>query len=159
MAPMCTPFNTCIRGPTRVRNPNGISIGSAIFAKLTAECRRACQGMSFPIKIAPLLGGDLDPHLTHGSMGQPESTTQTASRSVEPFCRARYFDRQTDRMNDRPLYSVGDNRPQYVILRCGRVLIVMSKQLSKIVNKTPQSFKCSRYDLLKVDRWRMGDSS
>jgi len=32
--PQC---NTCFLGPTRVHNLNGISIGSAIFAKLTAE--------------------------------------------------------------------------------------------------------------------------
>ena len=29
--------------------------------------------------------GDLDPHLIHGSLGPPKSTTQTASRSVQPF--------------------------------------------------------------------------
>jgi len=29
--------------------------------------------------------GDLDPHLIHGSLGPSESTTQTASRSLQPF--------------------------------------------------------------------------
>ena len=33
----------------------------------------------------PLPVGDLDPHLTHGSLGPPESSTQTTSRSVELF--------------------------------------------------------------------------
>jgi len=33
----------------------------------------------------PLLMGDLDPHLIHGSLGPRESATQTTSRSVQPF--------------------------------------------------------------------------
>jgi len=33
----------------------------------------------------PLLMGDLDPHLTQDSLGPSKPTTQTASRSVEPF--------------------------------------------------------------------------
>jgi len=41
--------NTCFPAPTRVLSPNGISIGSAIFGQLTAECRRACPGMTFPL--------------------------------------------------------------------------------------------------------------
>jgi len=70
--------------PTRGHSPNGISMGSAIFAHLMAECCRTSLGMSFPIKIA-LRKGDLDPHLIHASLGPPESKTQTASRSVQPF--------------------------------------------------------------------------
>jgi len=113
------------------------------FAQLTAECRHACQGMSFPLKIAPLHGGSgphlirfLGPHQVHnpngilngsavfaqlttesivpnvlynwppapknavshglpgphvislhGSLGPLESTTQTASRSIQPVLR------------------------------------------------------------------------
>jgi len=34
----------------------------------------------------PLPWGHLNPHLIHDSLGQPESSTQTASRSVQPFC-------------------------------------------------------------------------
>jgi len=33
-------LNLCFLRPTRVHNPNGKSIGSAIFAQLTAKCRR-----------------------------------------------------------------------------------------------------------------------
>jgi len=29
--------------------------------------------------------GDLNPYLTHASLGPPESSTQTASRLVQPF--------------------------------------------------------------------------
>jgi len=45
-------------------------------------------------KLAPLFPkialshGDLDPHLIHDSFGPSKFTTQTASRSVQPFCRA-----------------------------------------------------------------------
>jgi len=35
-----TPSNTCFLGPTRVHNPNGISISSAIFAGLTSVTDR-----------------------------------------------------------------------------------------------------------------------
>jgi len=37
------------------------------------------------LKIAPFPWGDLDPHLIHDLLGPPESTTQTAYQSVEPF--------------------------------------------------------------------------
>jgi len=53
----------------------------ALVAKLTAGYRRVCPGISFPLKIAPF-HGDLDPQLIHGSLSQPQPTTQTASRSV-----------------------------------------------------------------------------
>jgi len=35
--------------------------------------------------------------LTHASLGPPESVRHTASRSVQPFCKDRDRDRQTDR--------------------------------------------------------------
>ena len=35
-------------------------------------------------------------------MGSPECKSQTASRSVQPFCRAHNCDTQTDRQTDRP---------------------------------------------------------
>jgi len=45
---------------------------------------RACP---FP-KHCPFVWDYLDPHPTHGSLGPPESITQTTSRSVQPFCTA-----------------------------------------------------------------------
>jgi len=53
----------------------------------------------------------VDPHLTHGSLGPPESTVQTASRSVQPFCAAQDCDRTTDRQTDRatPSITIGRN--------------------------------------------------
>jgi len=44
--------------------------------------------------------GDLDPDLTHGSLGPPESTCQTASLSVQPLLQAHGHDRQTDRQTE-----------------------------------------------------------
>jgi len=41
-------------------------------------------GRHFPLKIAPSHRGS-EPHLIHGSLGPPESSTQTASPSVQPF--------------------------------------------------------------------------
>ena len=56
------PSNTIFLGPTRVHNPNGISICSAVFAQITADCRYALQG-PFPPLNYPLPWGS-GPHLT-----------------------------------------------------------------------------------------------
>jgi len=85
---LCTagPYLTLL-GPIRSHNPNGIPIGSAAFAQGTAECAYTLQRDGpFPLKIAPS-HGDLDPYLIHGVFGSPKSSTQTASRTVQPFCR------------------------------------------------------------------------
>ena len=79
------PSNTCFYGPTQVHISNEISIGSAIFAQLTAEQPYLYNGPTlFPFKIA-LHMGDQDPHLTHGPLSSLESTTNMASRSVQQF--------------------------------------------------------------------------
>ena len=53
------------------------------------------------------------PHLTHASLGPAESTTQTASRSVQPFCTAH-------RMVPLPLYFTTDrSSPKIVPSRGG----------------------------------------
>jgi len=60
-------------------------------------------------------------HVIHASLGPPESTPQTASRSIQPFF-AR-LTTVTDRPTDRP-YSVCNNSPHlvtYVVLRCGLI--------------------------------------
>ena len=55
------PSNTRFRGRIRAHNPNGISIGSAVFAQMTAECPYTLQWRApLPLKIAPS-HGDLDP--------------------------------------------------------------------------------------------------
>ena len=72
------PSNTCFFGSTRVHNPNDIAIGSAVFAQFTSKCRRSCRDMSFPSKL-PFLKQDLYPHLIRGSLGPPDSASQTGS--------------------------------------------------------------------------------
>jgi len=77
----CAPSNTCFLWPNRVHNPNGISASSAAFAQLTSECRLACRGMSFPSKL-PLPRRDLDHDLVRGSLGTPNSASQTIDSAV-----------------------------------------------------------------------------
>jgi len=49
--------NICFIGPTPLNIPNGISIGSAVFAQLTAGSPCTLQwAASFPLKIDPLRG-------------------------------------------------------------------------------------------------------
>jgi len=78
-------LNLCFLRPTRAHNPNGKRIGSAVLAQFTAESPYNYNGLCFPPKLT-LPTGDLDSHLTHDSLGPAEPTTQTASRSVQPFC-------------------------------------------------------------------------
>jgi len=77
------PLNTCFLGPPRVQIPNGILTGSAVFAKLTAECPYTSQwaAPSHPPKLL-LPMGDIDPDVTNASLGPPESSTPTACISV-----------------------------------------------------------------------------
>jgi len=43
---ICTPPNTCFLGPTRVQIPNGISIGSTVFAGLTTVTDHATRSVT-----------------------------------------------------------------------------------------------------------------
>ena len=70
-------------------NPNDTSIGSAVFAQLTADYRHASPGMPSPLKL-PVPIGDLEPHVIHDCLCPSKSTTQMASRSVHPFCTAHH---------------------------------------------------------------------
>jgi len=64
---------------------------------------RAC---TFPSKLRLRMGRS-GPHLIHSSLGPPESSTQTASRSVQPFFRAHYCNRQTDKPTDKQTTLLG----------------------------------------------------
>jgi len=79
------PSNTLFLRPILAQIPNGISIGSVVFAQLTTECPHTLQWAApSPLKTAPS-HGDLDPHLIHGTLDPLESSTQMAYRSNEPF--------------------------------------------------------------------------
>jgi len=83
MAPVLSP-NTCFRGPTGDQIPNSISIGSAVCTAHHRVSLYFTMGHSSPLKIAPS-HGDLDSHLIYMFLGPTESSTQTASWSVQPF--------------------------------------------------------------------------
>ena len=56
------------------------------------------MGRPFSPKNLPLPMGDLNPHLKHGPLGPPKSSTQRASWSVQPFLQGSlvwHTDRQT----------------------------------------------------------------
>jgi len=104
-------LNLCMLRPNGVHNLNGESISSPVFC--TAHSRKSLyftMGGHIP-QNCPSHGGS-GPHLINVSLGPPESWTQTASRSLQPFCRAQWrLISVTDRQTNRPRYSVGDNRP------------------------------------------------
>jgi len=104
------PSNTWFIGSIWAHNPNGISIGSAVFAQLTAECPYTLQWAApFPLKIAPSHGGSGPPPNTW-FLQQPESSSQMPSRSVKPFLQGLLL-----WQTNRPRYSVSNNRPYLCI--------------------------------------------
>ena len=78
------------------------------------------MGRPFPLKTVP-------PHWESGLQsntqlrGPPESATQTAPRSVQPFCGAHSCDRPTDRPTDHATRSV--TIAAYAVLRCGLTIL------------------------------------
>jgi len=86
-------------GPTRVHNPDGNSIGSAVSLLLTVFSPYTLQwGRTCPPKIVPSPRG-IGPFLICGSLGPLESTTQTASWSVQLLLQGSHLyptDTQTD---------------------------------------------------------------
>jgi len=70
------PANTRFLGPIRAYNLNSISIGPAVFAQITIECSYTLQwDVLFPsLQNCPFHGGS-GPHLKHGSLSPPESST------------------------------------------------------------------------------------
>jgi len=73
------PSNACFLGPIRVYNRNGSSIGSAVFAQITAERPCILQWPPCRPQYCPFQWRDLHPHLVHDSLGQSQHITQTAS--------------------------------------------------------------------------------
>jgi len=58
----------------------------------------------------PLIVGDLDPHLTHGSLGPHKFTLQQHLDRFSYFCRAIERNQQTDTHTDRSHYSISSNK-------------------------------------------------
>jgi len=78
-------LNLCFLWPTRVHNPNGKLIGSAVFAQLTAESLYTVFVTPF-LQNCPIPWGHLDLHLTHDFLVPSEPTTQMAFRSQSCCC-------------------------------------------------------------------------
>jgi len=104
------PPNTWFLGLMLSPQANGISNGSAALAQLTAECPYTLQWAAHPRQNCSFPCRDLNPHLVNGSLGPPQSWTQTASRSVQPFPQDSLL-WQTDIQSDRPHYLVCNHRP------------------------------------------------
>jgi len=102
-------------GPVQAHSPNGVS--ASRWVQLLSH--RWPQSIPIlyswpplppPQKIATFPWGDLDPCLIRGSLGPPESSIQTASRSAESFLQGSLV-----WQTDIPRYSVGNNRPRLYV--------------------------------------------
>jgi len=114
--------NTWFLWSTRLSIQNGISIGSAVFAQITADSPDSFYWAPFPKKL-PLSTGNLNSHLIHSSLGPPKSSIQTASPSVQPVLQDSLVcqtDEETDRPTDHATRSVTIGR---VVVRCGLIII------------------------------------
>jgi len=102
------PSNTWFLGPIRAHNPNGISICSAVFAHLTAECPYILQWAApFKIVHSPSTNGSLGPL-------EPEPKLDRFNR----FCMGWH----TDRPTEHATRSITVGRiyvHSKLILRCG----------------------------------------
>jgi len=93
-------------GPSRVLISNGVSIGSAVFAQLTANSRYALQRAvpsPSPFKIAHSHGGS-GSHIIHGFWAHPSPQPKWHLDRFNRLCRAHYCSRHTDdatRCNNR----------------------------------------------------------
>jgi len=101
------PSAHCFLRPTGVHNPNGKSIGSAVFAQVTVECSYTLQWAApSPSKLL-LRMGDLDAHLNHGSWAHPSPQPKRHLDRFSRFCMAHECDRPTDRPTDRQITLLG----------------------------------------------------
>ena len=74
---------------------------SRFCRETTAVCLCTLQwDAPSPPQTSPFPWGDLDPHVIYGSLGPPESSTQMAVRSVQPFLQGSLV-WQTNRAKDR----------------------------------------------------------
>jgi len=114
VAPVCTPpmFPWAHPSPNDKRHLDQFS---SFYTAHGRESQYFTTGRRFPSNLRLPMGGSGPPSIIW-FLGSLEYSTQTASRSIQPFCRAHYCDRptdrQTDRQNNRPRYSVCNNRPR-----------------------------------------------
>ena len=108
MAPVCIPPNTCFLGPTMSKSQTTSRAVQLSFCKAHGrESVYITTGCSF----APSDAGIWTP-LIHGCcFDPPESSTQTASRLVQPFLQGSIL-WQTDRQKDWQTTLLGNNKMQ-----------------------------------------------
>jgi len=105
-------LNLCFLRPTQVHKTTTQTTNRLVQPFLHSSWQKVpiiYNKCPFPPKL-PLPMARSGPQVIHGSVGPPESSTQTASRSDQLFLHGSLV-RQTDRQTDRPPYSVGNNRP------------------------------------------------
>jgi len=98
----------------RAHNPNGTSIGSAVFAQMTAECLYTLQWFAcFPLNFAPSHDGVWTSCNTR-FIGPTQVRNQNGNLIVSAVFAGltSVTDCQSDRQTDRPRYSV----------RCGVIM-------------------------------------
>jgi len=101
-------LNLCFLRLTRVHNPKGVSIGSAVFTQITAECPDTLQwDAPFPSKLLLLMGGS-----GHPSNKWFPGLTRVLNKNGVSIGSAGFagLTTVTDRQTDRPRYFVGNNR-------------------------------------------------
>jgi len=137
---MCTPSST----PQSASALHRFCPLLSRFAYIDRRC--TCPGMSwaepFPLHIAPKHGVS-GLHLIHGSLGPPESTSQTMSSSVQPFLRGsrrRELTIVTDRpTTDHATLSVTIGR--IYVLRCNLIIYTTLFTISGREKKTKRKRK------------------
>jgi len=98
----CAPLhNACFLWPRRVQIPNASrSVRPFLHSSRLGAPLYFTMGRPLPSKL-PLLTGDLDPHITHDSLGPSDPIIQTAYRSIQSFLQGSLL-WQTDRQTDTP---------------------------------------------------------
>jgi len=100
------PSNNWFLWPIRAHNPNGIPIGSAVFAQTTVDFT---MGRPFSPKNLPLPMGGSGPPSNTWFPGPTQVLNPKGSSIGAAFFAG--LTSVTDRQTDRPRYSVGKNRP------------------------------------------------
>jgi len=94
------PHLTRFLGPIQAHSPNGISIGSAVFAQMTAVSLYFTMGRPIPPQNCPFPWGTWTPSNTR-FLGPTESSIQRHLDRFGRLCGAHYCDRPTNRQTDR----------------------------------------------------------
>jgi len=148
--------NTRFLGPIPVHNPNGISIGSAVFAQLTVEYAYTLQWDTLYPKNCPFPWGIW----TQSNIWLLGSTrvldlNDISIASVVFAGLSSVIDRQTDHATR----SVTKTASTYVVLRCGLIILLsvcasVPPWLIKtnLANKFPVRYANDHWFLVKITR-------